>query len=94
MSKHDPDLNPTIDEIESAAADAASFWLNQADRAAIDAYFDPTQRQRAVAGCTIAAGLFFHACRVVDAAEIVADALRDVASAIREARQATEGSAP
>ena len=94
MSKHNPDLNPTIDQIESAAADAASFWLDQADRAAIDAYFDPTQRQHAVAGCTIAAVLFFHSCRVVDAAEIVADALRDVASAVREGKQATEGGAP
>lgn len=93
MSKHDPDLNPTIDQIESAAADAAAFWLDQSDRAAIDAYFDPKQRQHAVAGCTIAAGLFFHACRQVDAAELVADALRDVASAIRETRPATGSNA-
>lgn len=94
MNAHDPDMNPTVDQIESAAADAASFWLDHADRAAIDAAVDPRQRQRAVAGCTIAAGLFFHACRQVDAAEIVADAPRDVASAIREHQQATEGGAP
>lgn len=94
MSEHNPDRNPTIDEIESVAADAAAFWLDQADRAAIDAYFDPKQRQHAVAGCTIAAGLFFHACRLVDAADVIANALRDVASAIRESRQATEGGAP
>jgi hypothetical protein len=92
--EHNPDLNPSLDEIESAAAVVASFWLDQADRAAIDAYFDPKQRQHAVAGCTIAAAIQYQAERHVDAAERIAEGLRAVASAIRESRQATEGGAP
>lgn len=89
MVEHNPDLNPSLDEIESAAAVVAAFWLDQADRAAIDAYFDPKQRQHAVAGCTIAAAIQYQAERQVDAAERVANGLRDLASAIRETRPAT-----
>lgn len=84
---------PSLDEIESAAADVASFWLNQADTAAEDGYFNPKERQSAVAACTVAAGLHYQAERHVDAAERIAAGLRDLASAIREGKQATEGGA-
>ena len=93
MSEHNPDLNPSLDEIESCAAVAARFWLLEAESLA-EEIENAKCAPGAVVAFTIAAAIQYQAERQVDAAELVADALRDVASAIRQTRQAMEGSAP
>lgn len=84
MSTHNPDQNPTLDEIESAAATVAGFWMDEGEKAtAADTAYDRPSPTRA-AGFTIAAALFYQAERQVDAAHRVADALQNVADAINQ----------
>lgn len=94
MIEHNPDLNTSLDEIESLAAVAAHFWLDEADKAADENLADRKRAPAAMAGFQIAAAIQYQAERHVDAAERIAAGLRDVASAIREGKQATEGGAP
>lgn len=93
MIEHNPDLNPSLDEIESCAATAARFWLLEADSLSEEMQ-DAKCAPAAVVAFTIAAAIQYQAERNVDAAERIAAGLRDLASAIREGKQATEGSAP
>lgn len=92
MSEHDPDRNPTLDEIESCAAVAARFWLCEAESLSQDIENDKCAPATVVA-FTIAAAIQYQAERQVDAAERIAAGLSDLASAIRETRQAQEGGA-
>lgn len=94
MSDHHPDRNSTLDEIEGLAAVAAGFWLTEGNRAADENLADLKRAPAAIAGFNIAAAIQYQAERQVDAADIIAEGLRAVASAIRETRQATEGGAP
>lgn len=94
MSEHNPDLNPSLDEIESCAAVAAFFWLAEADKAADEHLAEDKRAPAAIAGFQIAAAIQYQAERQVDAAYTIAKGLHDLASAIREGRQATEGGAP
>ena len=92
MVEHNPDLNPSLDEIESCAAVAARFWLLEAESLA-EEINNAKCAPAAVVGFTIAAAIQYQAERHVDAAERIAAGLRDLASAIRERKQATEGGA-
>lgn len=84
MNTHNPDQNPTLDEIESAAASAVGFWMDEGEKAtAADTAYEKPSPTRA-AGFAIAAALFFQAERQVDAAHRVADALQNVADAINQ----------
>ena len=93
MSEHNPDLNPSLDEIESCAAVAARFWLPEAESLA-EEIENAKCAPGAVVAFTIAAAIQYQAERNVDAAERIAAGLRDLANAIRERKQATEGGAP
>ena len=94
MAEHNSDLTPSLDEIESLAAVAASFWLHEAEMAADQDIDNHRGAGAAIAGFQIAAAIQYQAERNVDAAERIAAGLRDLANAIRERKQATEGGAP
>lgn len=94
MIEHHPDLNPSLDELEGCAAVAAHFWLDEADKAADQNLTDQKRAPASMAGFQIAAAIQYQAERQIDAAVHIADGLRDLASAIRESKQATEGGAP
>ena len=93
MIKHNPDMNPSLDELEGCAAVAAYFWLDEADKAADQNLADQKRAPAAMAGFQIAAAIQYQAERQTDAAVHIAAGLRDLASAIRESKQATEGGA-
>ena len=89
MSEHDPDLNPSLDEIESMAAVAAAFWLSEARPAAENECNDVRHYPAGIAGFVIASAIYFHAERQVDAATKIAEGLQAVAAAIKESGRAT-----
>lgn len=94
MSAPAPCRYSSLDEIESLAAVAGYFWLNEADKATDQNITDPKRAPAAIAGFQIASAVHYQAERQVDAADIIAKGLHDIASAIRESRHATEGGAP
>jgi formylmethanofuran:tetrahydromethanopterin formyltransferase len=81
-SEHDPDLNPTLDEIESAAAVAARFWLSEAESVIEDEIADPKRHPAGMIGFVIAAAIQYHAERQIDAAERIGNALELLAKAV------------
>ncbi|WP_310451365.1 hypothetical protein [Sulfuritalea sp.] len=94
MSERNSSEGENLTEIEDHAAIAAAFWLEQANQAADSELTDKARAPASIAGYQIAAAIQYQAERHVDAAERIAAGLRDVASAIREGKQATEGGAP
>lgn len=94
MSERNPSEGENLTEIEDHAAIAAAFWLEQANQAADSELRDKARAPAAIGGYQIAAAIFYQAERQVDAAERIAAGLRDLASAVREGKQATEGNAP
>lgn len=67
-----------IDELHTDAAINAAGWLDAAI-SNVDGYMDGTEEAKAVAvaGYLVACALSYHADRMVDAAEVVAAAIRD-----------------
>lgn len=94
MSKHNPSDSENLTEIENHAAIAAAFYLEQANQAADNELTDKGRAPASIAGFQIAAAIQYHAERQVDAAERIAAGLRDLASAVRDGKRATEGGAP
>jgi len=92
--ERNPSEGANLTEIEDHAAIAAAFWLEQANQAADSELTDKVRAPASIAGYQIAAAIQYQAERHVDAVERIAAGLRDLASAIREARQTTEGGAP
>jgi hypothetical protein len=86
MSEHDPDTNPSLDEIESNAAVVAHFWLHEAERAVIDERIAPKCEAAAMKGFMQAAAMSYLAERQNDAAMKIAEGLQAIAAAIRESR--------
>ena len=84
MSEHNPETNPVLDEIESMAAVAASFWLHDAERAANDEQIKPKCEAAAMQGFMQAAALSYLAERQNDAAAKIAEGLHAIAAALRE----------
>lgn len=82
--EHDHDQNPTLDEIESAAAVVAGFWLHEAEHAIRDKQTLPACEAAAINGFMQAAAINYAAERHVDAAVRIAEGLQAVAAAIRE----------
>lgn len=93
MSERNPSEGENLTEIENHAAIAAAFYLEQANQAADNELTDKGRAPASIAGYQIAAAIQYQAERHVDAAERIAAGLRDVASAIRQGKQATKGGA-
>jgi len=89
MSEHDPDRNPSLDEIESMAAVAAHFWLGEARRAVESECGDAGHYPAGIVGFTIASAINYHAERQVDAAMKIAEGLQAIAAAIKAGKGAT-----
>lgn len=85
MNPHNHDQNPTLDQIMSAAPDAASFWLNQASEAVEQECLKQGHDQAGVLGYVIACALYYQAERQVDAAHEIAEALRETTAAVKRA---------
>jgi hypothetical protein len=86
--EHDPDENPCLDEIESTAPSAVSFWLGEAETR-IDGHFgrDYAEKHPAVVSGFIAAcATVYQAERINDAAHKVNRALFAVADALETLR--------
>ncbi|NJD33939.1 MAG: hypothetical protein FIA96_03730 [Betaproteobacteria bacterium] len=94
MSERNPSEGVSLTEIENHAAIAAAFYLEQANQAADNELTDKARAPASIAGFQIAAAIQYQAERHVDAAERIAAGLRELADAIRQGRQATEGGAP
>ncbi|MBK7766050.1 MAG: hypothetical protein IPI44_08015 [Sulfuritalea sp.] len=94
MNERNPSEGANLSEIEDHAATTAAFWLEQANQAADNELTDKARAPASIAGYQIAAAIQYQAERNVDAAARIAAGLHDLASAIREGRQATEGGAP
>ncbi len=84
--EHDPDENPSLDEIESVAPSAVSFWLTEAD-ALIDAHYGSDYAAKHPA---VVAG-FVNACAMVYQAERVNDAARKISRALLGIADSLEG---
>ncbi len=94
MSERNPIEGANLTEIEDHAAIAAAFYLEQGNQAANNELTDKGRAPASIAGYQIAAAIQYQAERQVDAAAQITAGLHDLASAIRESRQATEGGAP
>jgi hypothetical protein len=84
VSEHNPDLNPSLDEIESHAAMAARFWLFEAENAIEEEIADAKRFPAGMLGFILAAAIQYHAERQIDAAGRIGKALESLAAAIRE----------
>lgn len=82
MNPHDHEQNPSLTEIEDAAAVAASFWLEQAVQACGSEQLGAKDYPAGIAGGMIASALFYQAERQVDAAIKIADAIDSNTAAI------------
>lgn len=87
MSEHDPNTNPSLNEIESNAVVVAHFWLHEAERALIDERIAPKCEAAAMKGFMQAAAMSYLAERQIDAAEKIRDGLLAVADALQCLRE-------
>jgi hypothetical protein len=85
MNPHDHEQNPGLDEIESAAPVAASFWLHEALCACNEEHLGAKDYPAGIAGGMIACALYYQAERQVDAAHEIAEALRETTAAVKRA---------
>lgn len=77
MSPHDPEQNPSIDEILSGAPLAVTFWLGEAEQILNDR-FGPAFAEKnpeILAGFLAASVKFYAAERAIDAASMLAEAI-------------------
>lgn len=91
--EHDPDENPCLDEIESTAPSAVSFWLGEADTF-IDGEYgrDYAEKHPAVvAGFLTACAMVYQAERMNDAAHKVNRALLAIADSLEGLRDPMMG---
>lgn len=86
MSEHNPDTNPSLDEIESNAVVVGRFWLHEAERAIIDVRIAPKCEAAAMKGFMQAVAMTYLAERQQDAAMKIAEGLQAIAAAIRESK--------
>jgi hypothetical protein len=85
MNPHNHEQNPSLDEIESAAPVAASFWLHEALCACNDEGLGTKDYPAGIAGSMIACALYYQAERQVDAAHEIAEALREATATVKRA---------
>lgn len=94
IGEHDPDQNPALDEIESMAAVAARFWLSEAEQAVCDQRIAPSCEAAAMQGFMLAAAINYAAERQMDAAQVIAEALKKSTEAIKYATAILDTMAP